>query len=256
MLRFEQRIRGAGSLRHVIPIGDTPRSRTFPVVNYTLIAINFAVFFYELSLGECTGFRECRLDDFIDDHAVVPDSYARGNFESLALDPFTAMFLHAGWLHLLGNMLFLWVFGDNVEDSMGHVKYLLFYLLCGYMATSAHVVANVHDLIPTIGASGAISGVLAAYLVIHPRAMVTALIPFLLFIPTQVPAFLVIGLWFLVQFAYGIAALDPQTAQTDTTAYWAHIGGFAAGLGLVFWFRGRVARTPYERALEKRDSWP
>ncbi|MEX2237724.1 MAG: rhomboid family intramembrane serine protease [Dehalococcoidia bacterium] len=240
----------------MIPISDNTRSRTFPVVNYTLIAINLIVFFYELSLGDCSGFERCRLDTFIDGRGVVPDLYLSGDSESIFLDPFTAMFIHAGWLHLIGNMLFLWVFGDNVEDSMGHVKYLLFFLICGYIATLAHVAANVDDTIPAIGASGAISGVLAAYLIIFPKATVTALVPFFLFIPTQVPAFLMIGLWFLLQLSYGTASFDPSTSATDTTAYWAHIGGFVAGVGLVWFFRGPRDKTPYERALEPRDSWP
>jgi rhomboid family protein len=240
----------------VIPISDNPRSRTFPIVNYTLIAINLVVFFYELSLGNCTAFQECRLDTFIDSRGVIPENYLNGDAESLFLDPFTAMFIHAGWLHIIGNMLFLWVFGDNVEDSMGHFKYLVFYLLCGYLATVGHVVANPDAAIPAIGASGAISGVLAAYLVIFPKATVTALIPIFLFIPAQIPAFLMIGLWFLVQLSYGAAAFDPSSAAADTTAYWAHIGGFAAGFVLVFLFRGPVRRSPYERALEHSDSWP
>jgi rhomboid family protein len=240
----------------VLPISDNPPSRTFPVVNYTLIAINLIVFFYELSLGNCTAFQQCELNNFIDRRGVVPDLYTNGGLESVALDPFTAMFIHAGWLHIIGNMLFLWVFGDNVEDAMGHVRYLFFYLLCGYLASVAHVYTNVDDVIPAIGASGAISGVLAAYLIIFPRATVTVLIPFLFFIPTQIPAFLMIGFWFFLQIAYGAAAFDPDTANTDGTAYFAHIGGFAAGLVLVWFLRRRAARTPYERALEKRRSWP
>jgi membrane associated rhomboid family serine protease len=240
----------------VIPISDNPRSRTFPIVNYTLIAMNLIVFFYELSLGNCTAFQECRLDNFIDNRGVIPQDFLDASPEALLLDPFTAMFIHAGWLHIIGNMLFLWVFGDNVEDSMGHLRYLVFYLLCGYLATVGHVLANPDDLIPAIGASGAISGVLAAYLVIFPRATVTALIPIFLFIPAQIPAFLMIGLWFLVQLSYGTAAFDPSNATADATAYWAHIGGFAAGFVLVFVFRGPVRRSPYERALEHSDSWP
>ncbi|MPZ24684.1 MAG: rhomboid family intramembrane serine protease [Dehalococcoidia bacterium] len=240
----------------MIPVSDSPRSRVFPFVNYTLIAANLLVFFYELSLGDCTGFTNCALGDFIDRRGVVPDQFARGEPESIFLDPFTSMFIHAGWLHIISNMLFLWVFGDNVEDSMGHVRYLVFYLACGYLASVGHVAANPDDLIPAVGASGAISGVLAAYLVVYPRATVTALIPFFLFIPAQIPAFLMIGLWFFVQLSYGAASLDPATAATEGVAYWAHIGGFVAGLVLVWFFRGPPRKSPYRRAVEDADSWP
>ena len=247
----------------MIPIGDSVRSRTFPYVNITIIAITVLVFLYQLSLGTFPNmyfgalpqlglFSE--LDLFLYDWGTVPACLSdRFGFDPDAsalrlaalcpdsnrvlLTPFAAMFLHGGWLHLIGNMIFLWVFGDNVEDAMGHVRYAIFYFLAGLVATSAHIAVNQNDLVPAIGASGAIAGVLGAYLVLYPRATVAAIIPIfiLLWVPLQVPAALLIGLWFVLQLLNGVAAL----ATTDVVgagggvAWFAHIGGFAAGLVLV-----------------------
>lgn len=144
-----------------------------------------------------------------------------------------AMFLHAGWLHFGGNMLFLWIFGDNIEDRLGHLRYLVFYLLCGIAAALCHAFFNADSRLPSLGASGAISGVLAAYLFLYPRARILTLVPILLFATVEVPAFLFIVFWFVVQFFSGTASLSTSTPTTGGTAYFAHIGGFLAGIVLL-----------------------
>ena len=146
---------------------------------------------------------------------------------------FVAMFLHAGWLHFGGNMLFLWIFGDNVEDRLGHFRYLVFYLLCGLAASLCHAFFNPASRLPSLGASGAISGVLAAYLFLYPRARILTLVPIFLFFTAEVPAFLFIVFWFVVQFFSGTASLSASTPTTGGTAYFAHIGGFVAGIVLL-----------------------
>jgi membrane associated rhomboid family serine protease len=166
----------------------------------------------------------------------------------VAATPITSMFIHGGWVHLLGNMVFLWVFGDNVEDAMGHVRYAAFYVIAGLAATAAHTVIDPNDLVPAVGASGAIAGVLGAYLVLYPRATVAAILPiFILFwLPFQVPAALIIGLWFVIQLMNGLAAL----AATDVVgagggvAWFAHVGGFVAGVVLVRFFTLGRPRRP------------
>jgi membrane associated rhomboid family serine protease len=212
----------------MFPIGDDNSARrTFPAVTYGLIALNVLFFFVELSGGE----------SFIQQWAVVP----RRLLDNPASDfptIFTSMFMHAGWVHLLGNMLYLWIFGDNVEDRFGHVKFLLFYLLCGIAATFAQIIFTSNSTIPNVGASGAIAGVLAAYILLFPRGQVNVMmgrgvIP--------MPALVVIGLWIVLQFVSGIGSIS-QTADTGGVAYMAHIGGFLAGLLLTFVFRATGTR--------------
>lgn len=207
----------------MFPIGDDDSARrTFPAVTYGLIALNVLFFLVELNGG----------DSFIQQWSVVP----RRLVENPASDfptIFTSMFMHGGWVHLLGNMLYLWIFGDNVEDAFGHVKFLIFYLLCGVAATFAQVLFSAGSNIPNLGASGAIAGVLAAYIVLFPREQVRVLmgrgvIP--------MPALVVIGLWIVLQFISGIGSIT-ASAQTGGVAYMAHIGGFLAGLVLTFMFR-------------------
>jgi membrane associated rhomboid family serine protease len=153
------------------------------------------------------------------------------------------MFLHGGWAHVIGNMLFLWVFGDNVEDAMGSARYIVFYLLAGVAASLAQVALMPEATLPTIGASGAVAGVLGAYLVMHPRAVVTVVLPLFVFFPVfQVPAFFMLGLWFLTQFTSGISSFATAAGDTGGVAWWAHIGGFIAGLFLIFLFRRRRER--------------
>jgi membrane associated rhomboid family serine protease len=240
----------------VIPLKDDVPSRTFPVVNLSLIAINVFLFILELGLGE-------RLEGFLYQAAVVPVLFT-GRDHSLSVVELLlgsvkpdlgarvllSLFLHGGWAHLLGNMLYLWIFGDNVEDRMGHLRYLVFYLLCGWAATFAHVWAEPASRMPSIGASGAIAGVLGAYVSLYPRARVITIIPLGFFFPlVQVPAFFFLGFWFLQQFLSGTLTLVARTAETGGVAWWAHIGGFAAGFVLVALFQ-RPQRRP-----KARDDW-
>ncbi len=214
----------------LFPIGDDNSTRRItPVVTYGLIALNVIFFFVEMSMGE----------PFIRQWSVVPRRLVEnpaGDFVTV----FTSMFMHGGWLHLIGNMLYLWIFGDNVEDRMGHGKFLIFYLLCGIAATAAQVAVSADSTIPNLGASGAIAGVLGAYLVMFPKGRVRVLMGRGV---VHMPAVVVLGLWILLQFVNGIGSIT-DTAQTGGIAYMAHIGGFVAGLALAWLFRGgRVQAT-------------
>ena len=194
-----------------------------------MIGGNLWGFLFELSLPPPA------LDRFLRVYGFVPARMWSGQYGLAAslVTIFVAMFLHAGWLHFGGNMLFLWIFGDNVEDRLGHLRYLLFYLLCGLSASLCHAFFNPASRLPSLGASGAISGVLAAYLFLYPRARILTLIPIFLFFTTEVPAFLFIVFWFVVQFFSGTASLSVSTPTTGGTAYFAHIGGFVAGIVLL-----------------------
>jgi rhomboid family protein len=241
----------------VIPIRDDIPSRTFPWVNVTIIGLNAFFFLIELGLGE-------QLQGFLFQAAVVPILFTPGQQGSAgflgilltALSPdlgiriLLSMFLHGGWLHIGGNMLYLWVFGDNVEDRMGHLRYAAFYLICGWVATYAHILSQPASRMPFIGASGAIAGVLGAYLTLYPRAKVVTIIPLGIFFPlVQLPALFFLGLWFLQQFLAGAMSLAAHTAETGGVAWWAHVGGFAAGVGLVALFQRPQRKPP------SRDTW-
>ena len=221
----------------MIPIGDSARRRTTPYVNVGIIIACVLVFLYELSLSTIDVGR------FFQDWGVVPVQLVDWlESPSVIEEPstvVTSMFIHGGWLHLIGNMLFLWVFGDNVEDAMGHVRYLVFYLLAGLAATALQVFVDQESLIPMVGASGAIAGVLGAYLVLYPRATVSVLIPWLWFFGAfPVPAAFLIVFWFLLQLFSGVASLG----ATAGIAFWAHVGGFIAGVVLVGYFRRQKPR--------------
>lgn len=208
----------------MIPLKDDNPTRTFPLINYALIAINIAVFFYQVTLPPHAQ------KMFVLHNATVPlriPAYLDGHLGfQLAFYPlFTSMFLHGGLMHLLGNMLFLYVFGDNVEDYFGHVGYFIFYLFCGVWSGFMHVLFNLHSSLPAIGASGAISGVMGAYAVLYPRANVLMLF-FIFLIP--IPAVFVLGYWFLLQFLSGIGEFG--ASNMGGVAWWAHIGGFLIGL--------------------------
>ncbi|MDF9409179.1 rhomboid family intramembrane serine protease [Pelotomaculum isophthalicicum JI] len=179
------------------------------------------------------------MDEFIFSHAVIPLQLASvGMTADQLIRLTTTMFLHGGWFHVLSNMLYLWIFGDNVESRMGHVRYLVFYLLTGYIATITHVLYNPLSKSPLIGASGAIAGVLGAYLILYPRAKVLTLVFLFIFIQIiPIPAVIFLGLWFVLQILNGVAGLTDQTAQG--VAFWAHIGGFIAGILLVKLFAQR-----------------
>src|SRR5687767_8886040 len=217
----------------MLPIGDDNTGRRItPVVTYILIALNVVFFLVEMNGGEA----------FIQRWAFVPRRFLAdpgGDFATL----FTAMFMHAGWMHLLGNMLFLWIFGDNVEERLGRAKFLIFYLVCGIAATLAQVAVTSESSIPNLGASGAISGVLAGYLVLFPKGRVSVLMGGGVM---SLPALLVIGLWIVLQLISGIGAFT-QSGQTGGIAYMAHIGGFVAGLALAFLLSGRNLRIAASR---------
>ncbi len=207
----------------MFPIGDDNSARrTVPVVTFALIAINILFFFVELSGG----------DPFIQHWSVVPRRLIANpgsDFPTI----FTSMFMHGGWLHLFGNMLYLWIFGDNVEDNFGHIKFLIFYLLCGIAATFAQLIFSVGSNVPNLGASGAIAGVLGAYILMFPKGQVRVLMGAGV-IP--VPALVVIGLWIVLQFISSVGSIT-NTSETGGVAYMAHIGGFLAGVVLTFLFR-------------------
>jgi len=222
----------------VLPIRDinpSPR-RTFPVVNVILIALNVLVFLFELSLGP-------RLEGFLMAAAFVPArawSSGGGAVVPEATSALLSMFLHGGWGHLLGNMLFLYIFGDNVEDRLGHLRYLVFYLLCGYASTFAHAFFNAASTMPAIGASGAISGVLGAYLFLYPRARIVTLVWLFIFVRfIEIPVLVYLPLWFLMQFFSGVSSLHAANPDAGGGVAWfAHIGGFLAGPLLLFLLGG------------------
>jgi len=209
----------------MLPIGDDNSTRrTVPLVTYALVAMNVLFFFIEMNGGEA----------FIMKWAFVPKRFLADPAADL-LTLFTAMFMHAGWVHLGGNMLYLWIFGDNVEDRFGHVKFAIFYILCGLAATFAQLAFNSKSNVPNLGASGAIAGVLGAYILLFPKGKVRILQSQGVM---QVPALAAIGLWIVLQFFSGIGSIA-NTADTGGVAYMAHIGGFVAGFMLTFLFRGR-----------------
>jgi membrane associated rhomboid family serine protease len=227
----------------MIPIHDTIRSTRWPIVNYALIALCAYAFWLELRAGP-------DIDAFVNEHALLParfvKSLARSGFELSLFAPFvSSMFLHAGFAHFAGNMLFLWIFGDNVEDRMGHLPYALFYLAGGLAAGATHVLANPSSVVPTVGASGAIAAVMGAYMLLYPGARIVTLVIIVFFIRTvEVPAFAWLGLWFLFQ----VLATSVDSAGPDRggVAVFAHIGGFAFGAAVVLLFglRGASRRAP------------
>jgi membrane associated rhomboid family serine protease len=240
----------------LIPIADPSEpNRIFPYVNIGIIVVNFLVFFYELSLGAQGAATQ---NKFFLDYSLVPCEYTNhcvayaGTPHPFVVTLFTSMFLHAGWLHILGNMIYLWVFGDNIENSMGHVRYLVFYLLCGLGAGALEIATAVGSNTPGLGASGAIAGVLAAYLVLYPRSSVLTIIPLgFIPIPLRLPAFLLIGFWFALQLVSGVVVLSSKVAGQGGVAYWAHVGGFATGFILVWLFR-RPDRVGFMRQQHDR----
>ncbi len=223
----------------MIPLRDNIPSKTFPIVTYVLIGLNIAAFVYEISLGP-------NLEGFFNVFGVVPErtmtivtSAPRYVFYA-AFPFFTSIFLHGGWLHLLGNMLYLYIFGNNVEDALGRSRYVVFYLACGIAASVMHLATNPTSNIPTIGASGAIAGVMGAYFLLYPRAKVVTIVPIFFFIQIiEIPAFFFLGFWFLIQFASGSISLMSQGGAYSGVAWWAHIGGFLAGSGYVVYRFGK-----------------
>lgn len=213
-----------------------------PWINYGLIVANFLVFFYELDVGAQGG---GPLNTFINGHSLVPCEYTHqcavypDTPTPFWLTLVTSMFLHGGWAHILGNMLFLWVFGGHVERSMGHLRYLVFYFICGMGANALEIATAANSNVPGLGASGAIAGVLAAYLLLYPTSTVRTVFPtsFTL-IPIRMPAWVLIIGWFLLQLVSGVASLSPEAgAAVGGVAYWAHVGGFLTGAVLVWLFQ-------------------
>ncbi len=230
----------------MIPLFDNVPARRPPLVNYTLIGLNILVFLWEVGQGP-------RLDEVFRTYGVVPAVFVASSGLERWFPVFTSMFLHGGVWHLVSNMLALWIFGDNVEDRMGHFRYLVFYLLCGVAASLVHIYTDPTSTIPSVGASGSISGVLAAYLVMFPMAYVYTLIPLFFWVEiVAIPALIYLGLWFLSQLVNGLFALSATSLQSaGGIAWWAHIGGFVAGLILVWIFRRREDRRVYAD-----EHWP
>jgi membrane associated rhomboid family serine protease len=205
----------------MIPLRDVIPSRTFPFFTVAFIVLNSVAFLYELSLSQRA------LQSLFFAYGVVP---ARLDLTTV----FSSMFLHSGWLHFLGNMLYLWIFGDNVEDRLGHARFVFFYLVCGAAAAFAHVWVNPGSTIPTIGASGAIAGVMGAYFVLYPHSRVLALVPLIVIWELiEVPAVVFLGIWFVMQFFSGVGSLARTGVQTGGVAFWAHVAGFLAGVAAV-----------------------
>ncbi len=215
----------------MIPLRDSNPSQRVPLVTLLLILANTIIFIYELTPGPA------QLNQFVFTFGVVPArltgmagaSLPAGGPETLL----TSMFLHGGWLHLIGNMWFLWIFGDNIEDYLGHLRFLLFYLLCGLAAGVVHIVFNLNSALPTVGASGAIAGVLGAYLLLFPRAKVLTLVPVFFVFLLEIPAYIILLYWFALQFLSGTASIVGGSAAQGGVAWWAHVGGFAVGMALV-----------------------
>ncbi len=215
----------------MFPLYDTVRSRRFPFINWMLILLNGLIFYYEITLGED------RLNRFILNWGLIP-AQLTSNYAESWLTVFTSMFLHGGWLHILGNMWTLFIFGDNIEDRMGHGNYLVFYLLSGAAAAILQSVLMPASQVPMIGASGAIAGVLGAYLILYPRARIASLVPILfIFTLVEIPAVIYLGIWFVLQLFSGWSAL--QGAASGGIAWWAHIGGFVFGVITVHLFAKR-----------------
>lgn len=215
----------------LIPLRDENPTRTTPYINYALVFTNALVFVCELTLSHRAQAALATM------YGTVPSRLAHalsghGSFETALLPLFTSMFLHNGPAHLLGNMLFLWIFGDNVEDFFGHFGYLIFYLFCGIASGLTHIAFNLHSPIPAVGASGAISGVLGAYILLYPTNRILTLV--LIFL-VPIPAFIILGYWFILQFVAGISSFG--AAATGGVAWWAHIGGFLVGLLITLAFK-------------------
>ncbi|MFE9970521.1 rhomboid family intramembrane serine protease [Streptomyces hirsutus] len=273
----------------VIPVHDVNPARRTPWVTYALLAANFVVFVFFTPgvVGSLTGGGSslaelCDLQAFLDRYAAVPQELIHHRMPRLVptggtgvgpqgpgcvvgppaydkspeLSVFTAMFLHGGWLHLLGNMLFLWIFGNNIEDRMGHLRYLLFYLVCGYAAAYGFALTNTGSTTPLIGASGAVAGVLGAYLVLYPRARVWVLVPFLIFLPLRLPAWIVLGLWFALQAVYSSGG---GVTSAGTVAYVAHVAGFVVGMLLAWPLKPGTAPPPEPSGIlfgrQTRGGW-
>jgi len=234
----------------VIPLKNLDPRRSTPVLTIVLIVINFIVWFHQVSLAPKAG------DAFILHYGLVPSrvsaflgGHGRVTLADAFLPFFTCMFLHGGWLHIIGNMWFLWIFGGNVEDRLGPALYMVFYIVCGLVSGVTQTIFSWGSHIPSVGASGAIAGVLGAYIVFFPRSRILTLVPLIIFwFTAQIPAVVFIGLWFVLQFFSGVTSLaQPDAAQMGGVAWWAHVGGFLMGALLALVARGAGAGTRKSR---------
>jgi membrane associated rhomboid family serine protease len=228
----------------MIPVRDEIRTRETPVVNYLLIAANVLVFLWMFSMSDTS------LETFFYQHAMIPANYMDGQITlEDVMDIFTSMFMHAGLAHIGGNMLYLWIFGDNVEDRVGHGRYLVFYLVGGLVADLVHFLTDPYSMLPTVGASGAIAAVLGAYIVFYPGSRIATFVPLpfgRFYKMTMLPAAVVLGFWFVFQLFDGVAALGG--ADVGGVAVWAHIGGFVAGM-VMAWL------LPTQRRRQEALAW-
>ena len=231
----------------MIPLRDNIFSFRTPFVAYALIILNVLVFFVELSLGD-------RLMSLLKTFGFVPSRFVfavgQGNLMDAAMPIFTSMFLHGGWLHLIGNMWTLFIFGDNVEDTLGHGTFLLFYLLTGLVAALTQFMVAPGSRVPVVGASGAIAGVMGAYFYLFPSARVLTLVPILFFVIIEVPAYIFLGFWFLMQFWSGTLAVLGPAAKVGGVAFWAHVGGFVAGFLLLLVFLPGQAKERWQKKIK------
>lgn len=218
----------------MIPLRDTIPSKTTPIITVSLIILNLIIYIYEVSLGE-------QLNGFIQKFGMVPSRFLTViqekpyDLSGWFVPMISSIFLHGSWLHVIGNMWYLWIFGDNIEDRLGHGRFVFFYILCGVLADLSHVFINSQSNIPTVGASGAIAGVMGAYFILYPKSRVLTLIPIFIFIEIiEIPAVIFLGFWIFMQFIYGTAALS---GQTGGVAWWAHFGGFLFGVILAILLR-------------------
>jgi len=230
----------------MLPIKDDQPRYSTPYVNSFLIGINILIFFFQwtqmISDPRGAALFERQFAEVPGHLAAFLSGSPRYTLPQVVIPFFTSMFLHASWTHVLGNMWFLWIFGDNVEDYLGHFKYLVFYLLAGLLAMSTQVAIYPHSNVPTVGASGAIAGVLGAYFLLYPRARVlTWFFVFVLYLP----AWVVLGEWFVLQFVSGAATLSAAQGDMGGVAFWAHIGGFISGMAMIKLFPERRRRSPY-----------
>ncbi|MBI2688725.1 MAG: rhomboid family intramembrane serine protease [Acidobacteria bacterium] len=209
----------------MIPLRDTQPSYTFPFVTIAIIVLNVGAFLYEFMLDPY------ELNHFIATYGLIPVRFQ-------PMDMLTSIFLHGGFMHLIGNMWFLWIYGDNIEDILGHTQYLIFYLLCGIAASVVHLMFNTDSRVPTIGASGAIAGVMGAYVVKFPHSRITTLVPVFVFLTTmEIPAYFILLYWFVLQFFSGVGSMGHSHLSQGGVAWFAHVGGFLSGIVLILVMR-------------------
>jgi len=231
----------------MIPLHDNIPSQRTPYINYSIIVVNCLFFLFQVATGP-------HLHEFIETLGFIPARFLAlwsnfpENLLSIHLTLFTTMFLHGGWLHLIANMWTLFIFGDNVEDTFGHVRYLLFYLTCGLAGSLMYLLTAPSSWVPVIGASGAIAGVMGAYFFLFPRSRVLTLIPFLFIYVIEIPAFVFLGFWFVLQFFSGTLSFLSPGAEGGV-AWWAHIGGFLCGVLLLYIFFPSRVRWPFRHRL-------